>query len=106
MLTDGDGGTSPPATRVISVSAANDAPVNTVPGGQAVNEDVTPTVSSERRRRDQVTDVDASGLQVTLGVTTGTLTLSGTAGLVFSAGGGTADASMTFSGTQAAATRR
>jgi hypothetical protein len=38
---------------------------------------------------------------VTLTATNGTLTLSGTTGLSFSAGDGTADATMTFTGTLA-----
>jgi hypothetical protein len=38
-------------------------------------------------------------VQVTLTATNGTLTLSGTTGLSFSGGDGTADASMTFTGT-------
>ncbi|MCP5421404.1 MAG: cadherin domain-containing protein [Chromatiaceae bacterium] len=40
-------------------------------------------------------------MQVTLSVTNGSLTLSGTTGLSFSAGDGTADAGMTFTGTLA-----
>ena len=47
-------------------------------------------------------DVDVGGadLQVTLTAANGALTLSQVAGLSFSAGEGTADATMTFSGTQ------
>ena len=40
-------------------------------------------------------------LTVTLSVTNGTLTLSGTTGLVFTTGTGTADATMTFTGATA-----
>ena len=46
-------------------------------------------------------DAGASPLQVTLTATNGTLTLSGLAGLSFTIGDGTADATMTFTGTMA-----
>jgi hypothetical protein len=48
-----------------------------------------------------ISDVDAGGatVQVTLTATDGTLTLAGTAGLSFTSGDGTADATMTFTGT-------
>ncbi|MEQ1887589.1 MAG: hypothetical protein ABL951_00235, partial [Alphaproteobacteria bacterium] len=45
---------------------------------------------------------DAATVQVTLTGTNGTVTLSGITGLVFTTGDGTADATMTFSGTKAA----
>ncbi len=50
-----------------------------------------------------VSDADAGGaaMQVTLTATNGTLNLSGTRGLTFSTGDGTADATMTFTGTVA-----
>ena len=48
-------------------------------------------------------DVDAGGddMEVTVAVTNGTLTLAGTAGLTFTSGDGTADATMTFTGSAA-----
>jgi Ca2+-binding RTX toxin-like protein len=49
-----------------------------------------------------VSDADAASLTITLSAARGTLTLSGTAGLAFTAGDGTADSTMTFSGTAAA----
>jgi hypothetical protein len=49
-----------------------------------------------------VADSDAATVRVTLTSTNGTLTLSGLTGLAFTAGDGTADATMTFSGTKAA----
>ena len=55
-----------------------------------------PDLDHRRRRR------AASPVEVTLNVSNGVLTLAGTAGLVFTAGDGTADASMTFTGTVAA----
>jgi hypothetical protein len=49
-----------------------------------------------------VDDPDGDNLTVTLGVSQGTLTLGTTSGLTFSAGDGTADSTMEFSGTIAA----
>ncbi len=50
-----------------------------------------------------VSDVDVAGsdLKVTLNVDNGTLTLAQTTGLAFTAGDGTADGTMTFTGTAA-----
>src|SRR5205823_13686296 len=50
-----------------------------------------------------ISDIDAgaSSVQVTLTATNGTLTLSGLSGLSFTVGDGTADATMTFTGTVA-----
>ena len=48
-----------------------------------------------------VADPDDANVEVTLTATNGTLTLGGTTGLAFSTGDGSADASMTFSGTLA-----
>ena len=47
-------------------------------------------------------DVGAGNLTVTLSVTSGKLTLSGTTNLAFSTGSGAADKTMTFSGTKSA----
>ncbi|HEX9985260.1 MAG TPA: cadherin domain-containing protein, partial [Thermoanaerobaculia bacterium] len=81
----------------VTVTAVNDAPVNTVPGAQIVGEDAPLTFAGTI----SVADLDAAGdtVEVTLGVTNGTLTLSGTTGLSFTAGDGTADATMVFTGT-------
>jgi Ca2+-binding RTX toxin-like protein len=84
------------------VTAINDAPLNTVPGAQTVNEDASFTLSTGNGNAIQVADVDASTLTVTLTVVHGTLTLASTAGLSFGTGDGTADLTMTFSGTAAA----
>ena len=48
-----------------------------------------------------VADTDDTDVEVTLTATDGTLTLNGTTGLAFSNGDGSADTSMTFSGTLA-----
>ncbi|MCS6852422.1 MAG: cadherin-like domain-containing protein, partial [Gemmataceae bacterium] len=86
-------------TVTITVNAVNDAPVNTVPGPQSTNEDTNLTFTGTV----SISDVDAGSnpVEVTLTVTNGILTLSGTTGLTFSVGDGTADATMTFTGTMA-----
>jgi hypothetical protein len=83
----------------INVAAVNDAPVNTVPGGQTVNEDTALVFTGANAI--SISDVDANGgtETVTLSVASGALTLSGTTGLVFGTGDGTADSTMTFTGT-------
>ena len=96
------------ATRGIAITAANDAPVNTVPGAQGTAQNVALVFSSGNGNQVSVADPDAgtSSVQVTLTVTNGTLTLSSTSGLSFSfsdgngtgAGDGTTDATMTFRG--------
>ena len=87
---------------VITVDAVNDAPVHTVPAAQTVDEDVTLTFSSGTGNAITISDdawEDGSVIETTLSVTSGTLTLSQTTGLTFSAGDGSADAGMTFTGT-------
>ena len=87
-----------------TVTSLNDAPVNTVPGTQTIDEDGTVTFSTGNGNAISVNDVDVGGgdLTVTIGMLNGQLTLSGTAGLTFSNGDGTDDTTMTFTGTQAA----
>jgi VCBS repeat-containing protein len=93
--------TSAAQTFTITVNAANDAPVNTVPSSQATAVNMAMTFSSAGSNAISIADVDAasSPVQVQLTATNGTLTLSGTSGLTFSVGDGTADATMTFTGT-------
>jgi hypothetical protein len=92
-----------PNTLTFNVTAVNDAPTNNVPGGQAIDEDASLTLSTGNGNAISVADVDATTLTVTLSVAHGTLTIASTAGLTFSGGSdGTADATMTFSGTAAA----
>src|SRR5204862_382169 len=71
------------------------------------NEDTSKTFSAGGGNQMSVADVDVletSGgkVKVTLSVANGTLTLNGSAGLSFTIGDGTADATMTFTGTPAA----
>ncbi|MFO0796528.1 MAG: tandem-95 repeat protein [Gemmataceae bacterium] len=79
-------------------------PVNTVPAGATLLEDgfVTfPAVPGSRVGVDNP-DLGAAPVQVTVAAGNGVLTLSTLAGLSFTAGDGTADATMTFRGTLAA----
>jgi hypothetical protein len=96
---DSDGVTS-----TIMLAAVNDAPVNNVPGAQSINEDTALVFSSGNGNAISIADVDAGAnpVQLTLSAASGVITLAGTAGLTFSLGDGTADGTMTFSGTVAA----
>lgn len=78
----------------ITVNAANDTPINTVPGAQTTDNDTPKVIAGI-----STSDVDGGTPNITVAVTNGTVTLSGTSGLTFSVGDGTADATMTFSGT-------
>jgi Calx-beta domain/Bacterial Ig domain len=101
-FTANDGTNTSSATRGIDITAVNDAPVNTVPGPQGTNQNTPLTFSSGNGNQISVTDADAgtNAIQVTLTVTNGTLTLNGGgAGLSFTVGDGTADSTMTFTGT-------
>ena len=107
---DSVGAATGTATTTVNITAINDPPVNTVPGAQATVVSVPLTFSSGNGNLISVADAEAGTIQVTLSVTSGTVTLSGIAGLSFSfsdgngvgAGDGTADALMRFRGTQAA----
>src|SRR5688572_2521825 len=87
----------------ILVNNVNDAPIHTVPGAQSINEDTTLVFSAANGNSLSIADPDAgsNAIQVTLDITNGTLSLSGTSGLAFSVGDGSADTSMTFTGTRA-----
>ncbi|MFC4864763.1 Ig-like domain-containing protein [Pseudomonas sp. MAHUQ-62] len=90
-------------TVTLAVSAVNDAPVNSLPVGQGVNQDANLVFSAGNGNLISISDVDVGGstLQVTLTATNGLISLSGISGLSFSNGDGTADGSMTFTGTLA-----
>jgi hypothetical protein len=90
LATDNGGNQSNTVNGTITVTAVNDAPVNTVPGAQAGTEDTTKAITGL-----SIADVDAGGssMTVTLAVTNGTLTVSGgTAGI---AGSGTSTVTLT-----------
>jgi large repetitive protein len=92
----------PSTTTTLTIHPLNDAPVNTVPAAQTVNEDTSLVFSSANSNAISTSDVDnASGNeQVQLSVGHGTLTLSQTTGLAFNAGAN-GTGTMTFTGTVA-----
>src|SRR5439155_12424777 len=85
----------------ISVTAVNDAPVNSLPGPQSVNEDDILRFLASDGNAISISDVDAGNgaMRVTLSVTHGLLTLASTSGLSFNSGDGTGDPSVQFTGT-------
>jgi VCBS repeat-containing protein len=89
-------------TITVTINGADDAPVNTVPVAQNATSNQNFVFSSAKGDAISVSDVDNTSLTETLTVSHGTLTLSGLSGLTFTTGDGTADATMTFSGTQSA----
>jgi hypothetical protein len=91
------------AVATVTVSAVNDAPTNLLPGPQSTNADTALTFSAGGGNALAVTDPDAgtSSIEMTLSAADGLLTLSGTTGLTFLAGDGTADAALTARGTLA-----
>ncbi|MGE4292628.1 MAG: cadherin-like domain-containing protein [Desulfovibrio sp.] len=84
------------------IEAVNDAPVITAPATATVNEDGTLNFGTQI----QISDVDARTGEVVVDLQvpdgSGSLSLSGIAGLTFTLGDGTADGHMTFSGTLSA----
>ena len=99
---DGAGAGTGTATTTVNLSAVNDAPVNAVPGAQSTNENTALVFSSPNGNLISIGDVDAAAVtvQLQLGVTNGTLTLAGTAGLTLTAGAN-GSASMTYQGSVA-----
>jgi CSLREA domain-containing protein len=93
--------TSPEQSFTITVNAVNDAPVNQFPFSPSTLTDTPLVFSTATFNAISVSDVDAGSdaLTVTLTATSGTMSLSGVAGLTFGTGDGTDDATMSFSGT-------
>jgi hypothetical protein len=91
---------SAPAMKTITI-ATNQPPVNSVPIAQTTNENTNLVFSTTNNNLISISDPDAgtSPVKVTLTATHGVLTLSGTNNLSFTTGDGTADATMTFTGT-------
>ncbi|AFM24557.1 tandem-95 repeat protein [Desulfomonile tiedjei] len=87
-------------TVIVTVHAVNDAPVNSLPVAQTTDVNTALTFSTVNNNAISISDVDArtDAIEVQLTVTEGTLTLGGTTGLSFTAGDGTADSTMTFTG--------
>ncbi|MBF6986566.1 S-layer family protein [Cupriavidus sp. IK-TO18] len=86
----------------VNITGENDTVVNTVPTVQAGREDTPLVFSSATGNALSIADVDNASHTVTLTAAAGTITLNGIAGLQFLAGDGTADGTMTFTGTDAA----
>ena len=101
-VTSSDGGTNTGTggaktdsdTIAITVNPINDAPTLALPAAQDVDEDANlvslPAVS--------IADVDAGAVRVSVSVSGGVLTLSGSDGVSFTEGDGSADAAMTLEG--------
>ncbi|HRW73688.1 MAG TPA: tandem-95 repeat protein, partial [Ottowia sp.] len=89
------GGLTDTDTVAITVSPVNDAPVNTVPGAQTVNEDTSLSISGL-----SVNDVDGNLSTTQLSVTHGNLNVSLAGGATIS-GGANGSGTLTLSGTQA-----
>ncbi|QDT35916.1 cadherin-like domain-containing protein [Stratiformator vulcanicus] len=83
VVEDGDGGTSADYDATVNVAAHNDAPVLTVPGTQSVAEETAAGITGI-----SVSDVDASGGQITtrLQVGSGVLNVTTWGGATISAG--------------------
>ena len=92
-VTTGDGTAQDIDTVAITVNPVNDAPVNTVPGAQSVNEDATLPIAGV-----SVADVDGTPLTTTLTVTSGTLSVTTGGGATI---GGNGSAAVTLSGSAA-----
>ncbi|MCB0872454.1 MAG: putative Ig domain-containing protein, partial [Thermoleophilia bacterium] len=90
-------------TIAVSVVQINDPPVHTVPPTQFIDEDTPLTFSAAGGNAISVSDPDAGAsiVEMRLDATAGVLTLSGTAGLVFTVGDGTLDPSIVVRGTLA-----
>jgi hypothetical protein len=86
------------AIRVLDV---NEGPKSNLPSGLATDEDVALVLGSALRISDP--EGAASAVRVTLSITRGTVTVARRNGLTFEQGNGTANQSMTFTGSLAAA---
>lgn len=101
----GSGGNQTDHTTVtLTVTAVNDAPVNSVPGTQSVLQDGTLVFSTGNGNALSIADVDAGSgtVRVTLTASNGVLTLGSLSGVSFLVGNGTGDGTMTFEGTLSA----
>src|SRR5690606_40163212 len=80
-------------TVLLTVTAVNDAPVNSLPAAQSVNQDATLVFSSGNGNLISISDVDAGTgiLSVALVASYGQLSLASTSGLTFSTGDGSND---------------
>ena len=97
-VTVNDGTTTTNETFDVTVTAVNDAPVNSVPSAQFTDSN-TPLILTGPNAL-SITDIDAgtSDLEITLAAINGTLTLNGTPSLSFTTGSGINDGVMVFRG--------
>jgi hypothetical protein len=88
-------------TKAMTGVAVNDPPVNTLPVSQVTARNAAIVLSATNGNQISIGDVDAGGntVRVTLTGTSGQVTLASLAGLSFTVGDGTADTTMTFTGT-------
>ena len=91
-------------TVAIMVNSIDDAPINSMPAAQAVDEDNALVFSAGAGNAIMIGDIDATGgdMEVMLIATNGMLTLSSIAGLTFTTGDGSNDPTLVFTGTIAA----
>jgi hypothetical protein len=100
ILSTDAGGLTDADSLAITVTAVNDAPTVTAPVAQSVTEGSQLVFSTGNGNAISIADADAAAgaLQVTLTGTGGALTLAATTGLSFTAGTGSNDPTMTFTG--------
>ncbi|MCP4712221.1 MAG: tandem-95 repeat protein, partial [Planctomycetes bacterium] len=88
------------STITLDVTAVNDAPANSVPGAQTTDEDADLVFSSGNSNLISISDdAGTDPVEITLTGGNGTATLSQITGLTFTAGDGSDDSTMTFTGT-------
>ncbi len=102
-IKDSTGATSNIATVNLTVTPVNDAPVQTTPPDQVIDINTDLVFSNANGNPISISDIDAGNnpLQVTLTVANGVLNLASTTSLLFTAGDGIADSTLTFTGTLA-----
>jgi CSLREA domain-containing protein len=98
--TNGGQDTSASQTFIINVTAVNDAPINSVPFSQIINQNTPRVFSPANFNTITISDVDAGtdAVRITLSATQGTLTLGSTAGVGLESGDGSDDVTVTFTG--------
>ncbi len=102
-VVDDEVGTSAPVTRSINiVTLINDAPVNSFPASPTIAEDTTLSFTGTNKIEISDPDLGSGDLRVQLNLGAGgTLSFGDTTGLSFTAGDGTDDANMVFTGSLA-----
>ncbi|MCK7554778.1 hypothetical protein MKQ70_07090 [Chitinophaga sedimenti] len=99
--TGGGGAKTGTGSVTLNVTPVNDAPVISAPATQHMTMNTSLTFNTGNGNQVAITDVDAGTdmMRVEIAATPALVTLSTTAGLSFSVGDGTSDASMIFTGT-------